>query len=128
MSFQAVVLAAGKGTRMRSETIKVLHEVLGRTLIDRVVDTAIEAGAERVTLVLGHDREKVEAHLAKRPDADRLATAVQAEQLGTGHAVWEAREQLRGKAEQTLAGVTFRGGGARTDGDWTGCCDYRHRS
>ena len=102
MSFQAVVLAAGKGTRMRSETIKVLHEVLGRTLIDRVVDTAIEAGAERVTLVLGHDREKVEAHLAKRPDADRLATAVQAEQLGTGHAVWEAREQLRGKAEQTL--------------------------
>ena len=35
---------------------------------------------------------------------------------------------LAGKAEQTLAGVTFRGGGARTDGDWTGCCDCRHRS
>ena len=49
MSFQAVVLAAGKGTRMRSETIKVLHEVLGRTLLDRVVDTAFRAGAARVT-------------------------------------------------------------------------------
>jgi bifunctional UDP-N-acetylglucosamine pyrophosphorylase/glucosamine-1-phosphate N-acetyltransferase len=102
MSFQAVVLAAGKGTRMRSETIKVLHEVLGRTLIDRVVDTAIEAGAERVTVVLGHDREKVEAHLSAREDADRLATAVQAEQLGTGHAVWEAREQLRDQGTSTL--------------------------
>lgn len=102
MSFQAVVLAAGKGTRMRSETIKVLHEVLGRTLLDRVVDTAFRAGAARVTVVLGHDREKVEAHLLARADADKLATAVQAEQLGTGHAVWEAREQLRDGGARTL--------------------------
>ncbi|MEC9399752.1 MAG: NTP transferase domain-containing protein [Myxococcota bacterium] len=78
MSFQAVVLAAGKGTRMRSETIKVLHEVLGRTLLDRVVDTAFRAGAARVTVVLGHDREKVEAHLLARADADKLANKISA--------------------------------------------------
>ena len=102
MSFQAVILAAGKGTRMRSETIKVLHEVLGRAMIDRVIVAARGAGAEAVTVVLGHDRAQVEAALEARPDADRLRVAEQAEQLGTGHAVWCAREALSGGPDHTM--------------------------
>lgn len=102
MSFQAVVLAAGKGTRMRSHTIKVLHKVMGKTLIDCAVDSALLAGAESVCVVLGHDREQVLAHLQQRPDADRITVATQLEQLGTGHAVHEAREQLAGGPAHTL--------------------------
>ena len=95
-TLQAVILAAGKGTRMRSETIKVLHPLLGDPLIDHVIDAAREAGCERVTLVVGHDRERVTEHVSQREDHDALSIAVQDAQLGTGHAVWCAREQLGG--------------------------------
>ena len=102
MKVQAVILAAGKGTRMKSSTIKVLHEVVGRTLIDRVVDAAMGAGASDVTVVLGHDRAQVEDALDAREDADQITIAEQAEQLGTGHAVWCARDALQGGASHTL--------------------------
>jgi bifunctional UDP-N-acetylglucosamine pyrophosphorylase/glucosamine-1-phosphate N-acetyltransferase len=93
-SCQALVLAAGKGTRMRSSTIKVLHPMLGRTLIDWVVSSALEAGIEAVTIVVGHDREHVQAHLSSGPYASSVTFAEQLEQLGTGHAVWSARDAL----------------------------------
>ncbi len=89
-----VIMAAGLGTRMRSATIKVLHPVAGRPMIDYPVQSALELGAERVVVVLGHQRERVEASLrATFPDAP-LEVAVQAEQLGTAHAVLCARAAL----------------------------------
>jgi bifunctional UDP-N-acetylglucosamine pyrophosphorylase/glucosamine-1-phosphate N-acetyltransferase len=96
INFQAVVLAAGKGTRMKSEKPKVLHEVLGRPMIGWVVESAIEAGADRVVCVLGYGRDEVEGWLRENVDADKIEVAIQEEQLGTAHAVWAAREWLQG--------------------------------
>ncbi|MBA2664774.1 MAG: bifunctional UDP-N-acetylglucosamine diphosphorylase/glucosamine-1-phosphate N-acetyltransferase GlmU [Bradymonadaceae bacterium] len=91
VDFQALILAAGMGTRMRSETVKVLHEVLGKPMIGHVVDTALAAGAQRVVSVLGHQRERVQAWLESHRQADKLCYAVQHEQLGTAHAVLAAQ-------------------------------------
>ncbi len=89
-----VIMAAGLGTRMRSATIKVLHPVAGRPMIHYPVQSALELGAERVVVVLGHQRDRVEAALrAAFPEAP-IEVAVQAEQLGTAHAVLCARPAL----------------------------------
>ncbi len=102
MSHQAVILAAGKGTRMKSDLAKVMHPVLGRPLIGWVTEGALEAGAERVVVIVGHQRESVESYLHER-FGERVAFAVQDEQLGTGHAVWCAREFLQDDApERTI--------------------------
>ncbi len=87
IDFQALILAAGMGTRMRSEKVKVLHEVLGKPMISHVIDTAFSAGAARVISVLGHQRERVQAYLSAHPRAADLCYAIQHEQLGTAHAV-----------------------------------------
>ncbi|MBN6051197.1 bifunctional UDP-N-acetylglucosamine diphosphorylase/glucosamine-1-phosphate N-acetyltransferase GlmU [Nonomuraea sp. RK-328] len=80
-----IVLAAGEGTRMKSQTPKVLHEVCGRALLDHMLDAARDLGPERLIVVIGHARERVGAHLAETsPDA---LAVVQREQRGTGHAV-----------------------------------------
>lgn len=94
INFQALILAAGMGTRMRSEKVKVLHEVLGKPMISHVIDTAFSAGAARVISVLGHQRECVQAYLsAAQADVEgRLCFATQREQLGTAHAVLAASE------------------------------------
>lgn len=89
----AVVLAAGKGTRMKSELVKVLHEVGGAPLIDWPVRAARDAGAEKIALVVGHQAEKVRAHFAHD---ESVLFAVQNEQLGTGHAVACASGALAG--------------------------------
>jgi bifunctional UDP-N-acetylglucosamine pyrophosphorylase/glucosamine-1-phosphate N-acetyltransferase len=96
VNFQAVILAAGKGTRMKSERPKVLHEVLGRPMIGWVVQSAIDAGAERVVCVLGYGRDEVEGWLRDNIDEDKIEIAIQEKQLGTAHAVWAAREWLEG--------------------------------
>ena len=93
----AIVLAAGQGTRMKSPLPKVLHPLAGRPMIHYVVDAALQAGAHDVVVVTGHGREHVEAYLAKA-FGDRVRTAVQAEQLGTGHAVSMALPQVRDDA------------------------------
>lgn len=90
----AVVMAAGMGTRMKSSLAKVLHPVAGRPMIHYPVRSALELGAERVVLILGHQREEVEAYLAEAFPGAPIATALQAEQLGTAHAVLCAREAL----------------------------------
>ncbi len=87
-----VVLAAGEGTRMKSTTPKVLHEVCGRSLVGHVVVNARSVGAERIVVVVGHGRESVEEHLAELDS--ELLTAVQSEQRGTGHAVRMALQEL----------------------------------
>lgn len=86
-----VIMAAGKGTRMKSDLPKVLHRVLGQTMVSRVVDLAEEIGSERTVVVIGHKKELVEQELADR----KVDLAVQAEQLGTGHAVMMAEPPLR---------------------------------
>jgi len=83
--FVALVLAAGQGTRMKSALPKVLHPLLGRPMISYPVQAALDAGAERVVVVLGHGREQVEAELARRFDS-HVVTALQPEQRGTGDA------------------------------------------
>lgn len=85
----AVILAAGKGTRMKSDKAKVLHTLGGRPLVTYPLDAARGAGAQRVVVVTGHQLETVEAAVSEHagPNADWLRFAPQHEQNGTGHAV-----------------------------------------
>lgn len=83
----AVVLAAGKGTRMISETPKVLHAACGRPLLAWVLDAARAAGCERLLVVVGHRAEEVRSAFAEAPD---ITWVEQREQLGTGHALAQA--------------------------------------
>jgi bifunctional UDP-N-acetylglucosamine pyrophosphorylase/glucosamine-1-phosphate N-acetyltransferase len=92
----AIVLAAGKGTRMKSRTAKVLHPVGGRPLAYYPVKRALDAGASRVVVVVGHQAEAVEAALVAALPGAPLRFAVQERQLGTAHAVLAARKALRG--------------------------------
>ncbi len=87
----AIVLAAGKGTRMTSELPKVLMEVCGRPMIEYVLDALAEGGVDRMIVVVGYRAELVRSLLAGR---DGIEFALQAEQLGTGHAVMACRDLL----------------------------------
>lgn len=88
--FSVVILAAGKATRFKSERSKVLHRLAGRPLGEYVLRTAFAAGPERTYLIIGHDAEDVRMIFA-RPG---LIFIEQKEQLGTGHALIVAREEL----------------------------------
>jgi bifunctional UDP-N-acetylglucosamine pyrophosphorylase/glucosamine-1-phosphate N-acetyltransferase len=90
--FAVVVLAAGQGTRMRSDTHKVLHPIAGRPLLLHLLDRVDALGATRRVVVVGKGREQVETAVAGR-DVD---LAVQSEQKGTGHAVQQAEAALAG--------------------------------
>ena len=94
MGFKAIVLAAGKGTRFKSELPKVLHKILGKPMLWFVVKSALEAGAEEVIVVVGHKRELVEEFLKR--EFPSVKTVVQEEQLGTGHAVMQCEPLLKG--------------------------------
>jgi len=98
----AIVLAAGKGTRMRSARAKVLHEVAGRPLAFFPVSRALEAGATPAVVVVGHQAEAVEAALRTALPGAPLRFALQAEQLGTAHAVRSARAALEGHRGRVL--------------------------
>jgi bifunctional UDP-N-acetylglucosamine pyrophosphorylase/glucosamine-1-phosphate N-acetyltransferase len=80
-----VILAAGLGTRMKSNTIKILHKAAGRPIVDYVLDLACDLCTEPPVMIVGHQREAV-----KQAIGDRARYAVQDEQLGTGHAVLQA--------------------------------------
>ncbi len=90
--FAVVILAAGQGTRMRSDTHKVLHPIASRPLLLHLLDRVDALGAERRVVVVGKGREQVEEAIAGR----EVAIAVQAEQKGTGHAVQQAADALAG--------------------------------
>lgn len=90
-----VVLAAGKGTRMKSHVPKVLHGISGLTLIERVIRTAAALMPASVTIVVGHGAEEVKQSLSKRA---MLQFVTQEQQLGTGHALLQARPMLEGKS------------------------------
>ncbi len=89
-----LILAAGKGTRMRSDLPKVLHPIGGKPLVQHVADTARQVGGEQLLIITGHGAEKVEERMAA-PD---VKFVLQAQQLGTGHAVQQALPHLRGDA------------------------------
>ncbi len=89
----AVVLAAGKGTRMKSDLPKVLIEVCARPMIDYVLDALDATGVDEVLVVVGYRADLVRQALAGRP---RVRFVEQTEQLGTGHAVMVCRQALAG--------------------------------
>jgi len=91
-NFSVVILAAGQGTRMRSDTHKVLHPIAGRPMLMHLLSTVERLGAERGVVVVGKGREQLEAALASHG----FSTALQAEQKGTGHAVQMAEQALAG--------------------------------
>lgn len=82
-----VIMAAGLGTRMKSDMAKVLHPVCGRPMILYVVDTATHISADEVVVVVGHQAERVQAACSGAP---AVKFALQSQQLGTGHAVMSA--------------------------------------
>ena len=95
----AIILAAGKGTRMKSDLPKVCHPVGGRPMVCAVVDACIRAGCERVVAVVGYKQEFVREALAEY--GDTVAYAEQLEQNGTGHAVRCAMPAFEGVNEDT---------------------------
>lgn len=94
----AVILAAGKGTRMKSDLPKVLCPVVGRAMIHFVLDSLEKAGIRRHIVVVGHMADAVREELAGRD----VEYVLQAEQLGTGHAVQVCRESLQSQSGPTI--------------------------
>lgn len=93
-----IILAAGKGTRMKSEKAKVLHEIGGVPMLSYVLDAAKETGADKTVVVIGHQADKVRDAFAGK----NLIFAEQKEQLGTGHAVMQAEKALKGSRGDVL--------------------------
>jgi bifunctional UDP-N-acetylglucosamine pyrophosphorylase / glucosamine-1-phosphate N-acetyltransferase len=89
----AIVLAAGKGTRMKSDLPKVLHEVCGQSMVEHVFDAVRGAGVTRIICVIGHKADLMRERLGKHSDVE---FALQVEQNGTGHAVQMTGPLLEG--------------------------------
>lgn len=92
-----IILAAGKGTRMKSKLYKVLHQVCGKSMVDHVLTQVEQIKPDEVVTVVGHGAEAVESELGHRSKF-----VVQEQQLGTGHAVLQAEALLGGKEGMTL--------------------------
>jgi bifunctional UDP-N-acetylglucosamine pyrophosphorylase / glucosamine-1-phosphate N-acetyltransferase len=101
----AIVLAAGEGTRMKSQSAKVLHDIAGKSILGHVLDAVLPLSAKEVRVVVGAHRESVESHLQQNyPQAKAI---FQAERRGTGHAVQIALEEISGQGNVLiLAGDT----------------------
>ncbi len=90
-NIKAIILAGGKGTRMKSELPKVLHKVYDKCIIDYVCDACKDADISKSYVIVGHKHELVEENLKSRED---VTCILQKEQLGTGHAVMQAQEYI----------------------------------
>jgi bifunctional UDP-N-acetylglucosamine pyrophosphorylase/glucosamine-1-phosphate N-acetyltransferase len=97
MSLSIVILAAGQGTRMKSQLPKVLHPLAGRPMVKYVLDVATQLEPASLALVVGYGAQQLRQALG-----GEILYAEQLEQLGTGHAVLQARELLAGQAETVL--------------------------
>lgn len=97
MAFSVVILAAGKGTRMKSSMPKVLHPIGAKPMVQRIIDTVNQLGARSINLVYGHQAEQLQQALAH----NKLNWCLQAEQLGTGHAVQQTVDYIQ-DAEDVL--------------------------
>ncbi|WP_122645921.1 bifunctional UDP-N-acetylglucosamine diphosphorylase/glucosamine-1-phosphate N-acetyltransferase GlmU [Enterococcus mediterraneensis] len=93
----AIILAAGKGTRMKSKLYKVLHPVCGKPMVEHIMNRVMETQPQEIVTVVGHGADKVKEQLGERSQY-----ALQAEQLGTGHAVLQVEPFLKGKKGTTL--------------------------
>lgn len=91
---RAVIMAAGKGTRLKSELPKVLHPLFGKPLLLRVLDILACIDASEACVIIGHGREQVKMALGDYQTSLAIDTVVQEPQLGTGHALQQVREQL----------------------------------
>ena len=98
MTLSAIILAAGKATRMKSPMVKVLHEICGRPMLAYVLDACRAVGVQRMYVVVGHDRERVMRTFA---DAKDITWVTQEEQKGTGHACLVCRDAFNLPAELT---------------------------
>ena len=92
-----IIMAAGKGTRMKSKLYKVLHPVCGKPMVDHVLSQVERLHPATIVTVVGHGAEAVEDALG-----DRTHYVVQEQQLGTGHAVLQAEPLLGDKTGMTL--------------------------
>jgi bifunctional UDP-N-acetylglucosamine pyrophosphorylase/glucosamine-1-phosphate N-acetyltransferase len=92
MSLTAIILAAGKSTRMKSRRAKPMHEVCGRPMVEHVLRACYEAGVERNVAVVGHGKDEVMGHFA---NDKRITWVEQTEQLGTGHAARMCEGELK---------------------------------
>lgn len=90
-TLSTVIMAAGKGTRMKSDLPKVLHPLNGRAMVHYVIDVAEQLNSEKIVLIVGHKRELVKEECKERP----VDFAVQDPQLGTGHAVQQTEPFFR---------------------------------
>jgi len=97
MSLSIVILAAGKGTRMKSAITKVMHKLAGKSLIEHVIDTALRLSPSNLTVVTGNGAQQVRLLI----ETKKVVEVVQHEQLGTGHAVMQATAQFA-NTEQVL--------------------------
>jgi len=93
----AIVLAAGQSKRMKTRTPKILHRLMGKPMIEYVLDAVRGAGVKKIVLVIGHEKEKIIQYLG-----DNVTYAFQNEQLGTGHAVMQAMPSLGGFSGDVL--------------------------
>lgn len=93
----AIILAAGKGTRMKSKLYKVLHPVCGKPMVEHIMNRVTELAPTQIVTIVGHGADLVKEQLGERSEY-----ALQAEQLGTGHAVLQAAPFLQGKKGTTL--------------------------
>lgn len=93
----AVILAAGQGTRMKSKLYKVLHPVCGKPMVEHVVDQISKLNIQEIVTIIGHGAEKVKSELG-----EKSKYALQAEQLGTAHAVMQAEKILGGNEGVTI--------------------------
>jgi bifunctional UDP-N-acetylglucosamine pyrophosphorylase/glucosamine-1-phosphate N-acetyltransferase len=92
MSLTAIILAAGKSTRMKSKKPKVLHEVCGRPMLDYILQAAFGAGCDKVMVVVGHGKDEV---ISRFEHDKRIKFVEQTEQLGTGHAARMCEAELK---------------------------------
>ena len=96
--FCALILAAGKGTRMKSDLAKVLHVLEGKPLLHYCLQSAYSAGAEKIVVIVGHQEELVKEEFSQ----SGCIFVTQKPQLGTGHAVLQAKEVLYGYPGKTI--------------------------
>ena len=99
-NIDVVILAAGKGTRMKSTQPKVMHQLAGKPLLDHVIDTATTLKPKEIIIVVGHEETTIRKHYAQTP----LTFVSQKKQLGTGHAVSQASEHLTSSKTLILLG------------------------
>lgn len=91
MALKAIIMAAGKGTRMKSETSKVMHLAHGKPIVSRIINALKQLEVEENILILGHKKEQILEYFG-----DDISYVLQENQLGTGHAVMQAKKKLEG--------------------------------